>query len=206
LGASLKNVKKLVSVFPRFKNEGFSVFLNDYLTSSGISLHRFGHEIGISLYCLDGNSAWASSAVGETFITAFLRLLIHLLSIRAFAKPKKSFVIKHVGDLSKAILRSILYQLVFLIPSSLRFRLRELVWLIFRRMGGKLFLLKVPQKHFEKLESTEFYGMNFFVPSLTQKYLEFRYGKDWRIPKKKWVHHKDDGAIVPVSIFPEIRL
>jgi hypothetical protein len=37
--------------------------------------------------------------------------------------------------------------------------------------------------------------MEFKVPSPVEKYLEYRYGKDWRTPKKDYIYYKEDGAI-----------
>lgn len=40
-----------------------------------------------------------------------------------------------------------------------------------------------------------FYGMEFKVPAETEEYLAYRYGKNWRTPKRDYVYYKDDGAI-----------
>ena len=32
------------------------------------------------------------------------------------------------------------------------------------------------------------------IPSNVEEYLEFRYGKDWKVPKKEWEWWNDDGA------------
>jgi len=42
--------------------------------------------------------------------------------------------------------------------------------------------------------------MNVKVPNEAEKYLEYRYGKDWKIPKKNYIYYKDDHAIVQKPI------
>jgi hypothetical protein len=37
--------------------------------------------------------------------------------------------------------------------------------------------------------------MKFRVPAETEEYLSYRYGKDWRTPKKDYIFYEDDGAI-----------
>ena len=52
----------------------------------------------------------------------------------------------------------------------------------------------VPKQYFEKLITIKFYEDIFSIPSNVEKYLEFRYGKDWKVPKKEWEWWNDDGA------------
>ena len=37
--------------------------------------------------------------------------------------------------------------------------------------------------------------MEFKVPAKTEDYLTFRYGKDWKTPKRNYIYYKDDRAI-----------
>jgi len=54
----------------------------------------------------------------------------------------------------------------------------------------------VPMHFFEKLSMINFYKMKFPVPSPVEKYLEYRYGKGWKIPKKDYVYFKEDQSII----------
>jgi len=54
----------------------------------------------------------------------------------------------------------------------------------------------VPSHYFLDLSTTSFYGMEFRVPANAEEYLVYRFGKDWRIPKKDWTYYEDDGAVV----------
>ena len=41
--------------------------------------------------------------------------------------------------------------------------------------------------------------MKFKVPSDPEGYLAYRYGMDWKVPKKEYVYYKDDGAIKDIK-------
>jgi len=50
-------------------------------------------------------------------------------------------------------------------------------------------------EHFDTIEEMEFYGGIVPVPANVEKFLETKYGADWRIPKKQWNVALDDGSI-----------
>jgi len=52
----------------------------------------------------------------------------------------------------------------------------------------------IPNKYFKCFSTIKFYGMEFRIPHPVEEYLEFRYGKDWRIPRKNWSFSRDDGV------------
>ena len=56
-------------------------------------------------------------------------------------------------------------------------------------------LVVIPSHYFKNLSTIEFYGMEFRVPTKTEEYLAYRYGKDWKVPKKDYTFCEDDGAI-----------
>ena len=47
----------------------------------------------------------------------------------------------------------------------------------------------------EKTESITFYGKDIPVPSNPEKFIEVKYGADWRTPKKEWNVALNDGSI-----------
>ena len=57
----------------------------------------------------------------------------------------------------------------------------------------------VPARFYDRLESIEFSGKRFLVPSDPRGYLALRYGPDWQTPRKQWNYAKDDGAIIPAG-------
>ena len=64
-----------------------------------------------------------------------------------------------------------------------------------------------PAKFYDKLRTVEMYGLKWNVPFDIEDYLAFKYGKDWRIPKRKWNVWTDDGGVVhDVSLFKTLKL
>jgi len=55
---------------------------------------------------------------------------------------------------------------------------------------------KMPFKFYNELSTIKFYGMDFKIPSPVEEYLTYRYGEDWKTPKKDWRFYRDDGAII----------
>jgi len=56
-------------------------------------------------------------------------------------------------------------------------------WLCIPKRGG-IPVLAVPKKFLEKGRWVKFKGEKFLIPDPTIEYLEFLYGKDWKIPKE----------------------
>lgn len=59
----------------------------------------------------------------------------------------------------------------------------------------RLVYISIPSHFFINFSTIKFYTTEFRVPANTEKYLGYRYGKDWRIPKRDYVYYTDDGAI-----------
>ena len=52
----------------------------------------------------------------------------------------------------------------------------------------------IPKKYFKQFRKFDFLGRSFSIPELTEDYLTFRYGEDWRTPNKSWITARDDGS------------
>jgi len=63
---------------------------------------------------------------------------------------------------------------------------------LYRKVGHKEWT--IPAHYFENFDVIEFQGMFFSIPANPERYLAFRYGKDWRTPNPKW-NVKNDGGI-----------
>jgi hypothetical protein len=60
--------------------------------------------------------------------------------------------------------------------------------------GCDYFIEEIPAQYFLNLSEIEFYDFKVKVPSDKEGYLEYKYGKDWRVPKKDYVYYKDSKA------------
>lgn len=59
----------------------------------------------------------------------------------------------------------------------------------------KTHVWRVPQKYLEKFEFID--GIR--VPKNPEKYLEYRYGKNWRIPDRDWNYKTDDPTYIKIK-------
>jgi LPS biosynthesis protein len=51
------------------------------------------------------------------------------------------------------------------------------------------------KEFFDTTETINFYGGEVPVPAKAEQFIEVKYGKDWRTPKKEWNVALDDGSI-----------
>ena len=99
------------------------------------------------------------------------------------------------NKLSRSI-RSILILVSRVLPFFLRKPIATILSVIFKKFGARNISWIVPAHYFTDLASMKFYDMEFKVPSQKEQYLAYRYGDDWRIPRKQWSGYEQDGAIV----------
>lgn len=186
------NVDKIISVFPELGKKGFNVFLDFYFYKhSSIGIEKPGCNISVSLLRVSSDNAWTVGPSGDNLITKYVMPnLINVLSQRVCAaKPKGNLVAKVLKYCSS------------LLPLILKRCLCSMAWSIWKRSGGKYVAVVFPKHYFEKLETIEFYGMKFSIPSEVEKFLAYIYGTDWKTPKKEWDPAREDGTMIyPVEI------
>ena len=68
------------------------------------------------------------------------------------------------------------------------------------KIESEYVIVTVPSHFFQNLSPSLFYGMEFRVPYQVEEYLEYRYGEDWRIPRKDYIYYEEDGAIAKNQI------
>jgi hypothetical protein len=125
--------------------------------------------------------------VAVQFSIKFLRKLLDVLSFSYYGKIdfKIPFYFK---TLFKIIVN-------WTLPSLIKKHFAKIVYSVLEKMGDRAILAVIPDHYFMQLSVITFYGIDFKVPAKTEEYLTYRYGKDWRNPKKDWMYFKDNGAI-----------
>jgi len=81
-----------------------------------------------------------------------------------------------------------------LLPDWLKEKVIKILRVLYK-IYSKSIHLAIPRHYFESLPTIDFYGMKFRVPAKTKDYLTYRYGKDWKIPKRDYKYYEEDGAI-----------
>ena len=182
LGVWDNDVHRIISIFPEFNRRGFDIVLNRKLGVMEIT--RFNTKIWFCLYRRKGDYAWVVWLIRKgKWIEKIADRFKDISNVRAYVRHKESFV------------RKVKY-LSSLLPSTLKQLVTYIAWITYCRVSF-IFPIVVPKRYFEKLSTIRFYGIVFSIPSEVEKYLEYRYGSDWKTPKRKWIHYKDDGAINP---------
>ena len=177
LGTWNKNINKIISAFPEFKKRGFNVVLDRKL--AGLTIERSDVNINVDLYFERGDYAWKAWIITNGRKTeSLLRRCLNMSNLRTYAQEAGK--IKHFSSL---------------LPSILKQLITETAWLALDRLNCVVPVV-IPKRYFEKLSQHEFYGMLFRIPDDAEKYLEQRYGSDWRKPKQEWIYYRDDRAIL----------
>lgn len=188
LGTMSDNWEKIISALPELKERGFDARVRKSKIRRMhwyyLSIHRFesGGPIDVDIY-QSGEKAFLTSLVSTSTILRVLALLDSLLfHSEAHVQPRFKPIV------------NVLDRCLSLLPPKSRKSLANVVWPVLASTS-KLLLLEIPKHHFERLETLEFYGITFCVPSNAEELLELRYGKDWKTPKKEWNWIRDDGAV-----------
>jgi phosphorylcholine metabolism protein LicD len=81
--------------------------------------------------------------------------------------------------------------LVKAVKYNMKHTYRFLKWLSFKLDGCYQIKQIVPSKFYLDLKEIDFFGVNLRVPKDTKAYLEYTYGNDWKMPKKKFKYTKE---------------
>jgi len=183
-------ISKIHIASQELRNEGFKLsFSNEGMGQIGIS--KEGCPIYVDSYHLDGSKATKVWPIHhrkkriKRIIGAALDYLHRVLSDRRSVVENSHM---------PAFITKTLCKIIGVLPSSLRRGLSRTMWTMYKKIGCAIHMV-VPSYYFKNLSAINFYGMEFKVPAETEEYLAYKYGEDWRIPKRDWTYY-DDGAIV----------
>jgi hypothetical protein len=190
----LGNFDKIISLIPELEGIGFGIHLGEFKidkenSERELTIRRFGISIEICLYQIRDEKAYQILVWGPNSFSRKLKLLYQFLSQRLYIKSAKwDFFVKAINSY------------LSLLPHALRGHISNLVRRAAWRSGLKYILVAVPKYHFENLETIEFYGMRFNIPSDVENYLKLHYGENWRTPKKEWFPAREDGTMSKMGL------
>jgi hypothetical protein len=79
------------------------------------------------------------------------------------------------------------------LPRSVFFALRAFGRRTFRRSPV---VFKTPERFFSSFRTISFLGVEGLpAPRDAEGYLAFKYGADWKVPRKEWDYSRDDGSV-----------
>ncbi len=183
-----KDAEKLnpeTSAYKELYSRGFELF---YLKDK-VVIEKGGCPVNALLFRLfEGKAVRGPYPLYENMLGKFPRSIWWILTVSYHEKLK----FKKIKDI-KIFCKILLVKSTLLLPKGLRKNLSMIMQSIALRFGCRLITLSVPAHFFTNLSTIELYGMEFNAPAETEEFLEFRYGKDWRTPDKKWNTVRDDG-------------
>ncbi len=179
-----KDLEKIKPLFNEINKTGLQVCF--FEGKKHVDLVGKGFKIDINLYHLKDVKAtriwYEQNKLGD-----FLDYFIWVMLIKN-AETKTSIIPLFITKLFLKISNKL--------PVSMKKNISKTLFKIYEEKGSKSILMAVPSYFFMDLTNLEFYDMTFKVPKKTEDYLEYRYGKDWRIPKRDYIYTKDDHSIV----------
>ena len=201
LGMFEAEKRKLSRAINELRKKGFYVFYDNIIDR--LIVMRFGLRINISFYKWIAKGRYVYERAWTTrsyIIIAGLDSIRRLMLIpqRAYLDYRLRLELLHHWSFLYRPFRLILvipFKIRVAISSIMKFFIKLLAEILVKLIGGKSVAFVVPSHHFKELDTIEFYGANFYVPSDTEKYLERHYGKEWRVPKREWCWFKDDNSL-----------
>ena len=178
------DLEKITPLFDEISKIGVEVCF--FRGKKHIDLVDKGYKIDINLYHLKDNKAtrtwYAHNNLGR-----ILDYFIWILYV------KNAELITSEIPL---IFTKIFVKLSNKLPAFINKKIIDILFSLYKKRGSESIIMAVPSSFFMDLLPLEFYKMTFNVPKKTEKYLEYRYGKNWRIPKKDYNYTIDDQSIV----------
>jgi len=187
-----KDTEKIMECCELLREKGlfvdYRVFENEYLEFTHISINfdkKRSFPIDLRLFRFEGEfivkKNLGHSGKNYRILTTFRRFNKYLLYM--LSQPE------YIGD-NPPFVPNLLHRagakLIKILPESIAKRVSDAYSRFIIKLGYSKSEKKIPAKYFRELATLTYYGMEFKVPSDTEKYLEYRYGEDWRIPDKNW--------------------
>jgi phosphorylcholine metabolism protein LicD len=179
-----KDLEKIKPLFDEIKKIGVEVCFFEW--KKHIKIIEKGYEIDINLYHLKDGQATRTWHVHTKLgrIVDYFIWTIYLKNPenRKFNVP--FFITKSLVKLSN------------ILPKGMNKKILNILLKIYQKNGCRFVQVAMPSHFFKDLTTLEFYKMDFNVPKKTEDYLEYRYGKGWRSPKRDYVFYEDDQSVV----------
>lgn len=183
LGIWYSDINKVTNICKRFGKKNFKLSVNYNLITNEytvISLIKENICISINIYKPEGNNATTKwfTHIHAGYVMA------------ALEDPYEEELIKNT------VVSRVVVAFSRIVPKQFKRKILTFLQFLSINMGWyQETKLSVPRHYFDDLSNMEFYNMNFKIPANYKDYLILRYGKNWLIPNKNYIHLKDDGAI-----------
>lgn len=177
-------------------SENLKILVSNKLYDRGFKVHIYENYMNIrrgevcadiNFYHLNNDKAICYQLIDPLY--KFLNYFLHVLS-----NPYDYEVYKE-KSLKKRFIMWLIIRFSRIILPFLRKYMIKIIKIIYKKIKFKGNLWEIPVGYFINLSTIKLYGMELKVPTNTEEYLIYRYGKDWQVPKRDWVTARDDGTV-----------
>jgi len=189
LGIMRSDEEKIVATFSEIKEKGFCI-KKAPISAPEFTFRRTGYGVDIWEYYPIGQNLLATRyhELSKNLIAHILWFVWRVLA-PGYGKD----------DLPKKGLKFAMTCLVKCIVSLFRPKVQKFLIQSIRRLFIQGYYRNpkqaiVPKPYLETFKAISFYGMSFNIPFDAEKYLEYKYGKKWKVPVRKWCI-EEDGAV-----------
>ncbi len=200
IGTLSLDLDKIVLLFPEFKKRGFSVSSSKY----SVKFMRYKIPIDLSINCIQGEYMGIVWIKPISFTSKILKTMSKALAYKVYIRPKKKSITTSINHLVRSresletnvgLIQDIMAYFSSFLPHHVHEGFFHAVSSLTERSNVEFYPVLVPKHYYEKLGCIEFYGMKLNIPSDVDRYLELRYGKDWKTPRRDWDPYRDEGAL-----------
>lgn len=202
LGVWRKDFGKIASRFKNLDRNLFSLFLIGDIIGIYYKPGRF--FININTYDIQEKKALIKYFVNKQIVSYKRRGKRGSIKIRKNLTLTFKYLIwllegpLYYGDSPKFVPQIVHNNLIKIcrnIPLNWRQKQMKILEKLSLKFHCSNIVMSIPCYFFQNFIRVELYDMEFDAPCPVKAYLEYRYGKDWMIPKKNYIFYEDDQAI-----------
>jgi hypothetical protein len=170
-------------IVTKAKEHGCEVNIYDFV----ISIVKNDYVLDFKMYRKKGDILFEEKLTPKNLIGSAIGFFVHSYS------SKYSTSRKGLNSLNTLIIRIIQFSSK-LMPNFLALQLVKPLKYLYKNFLTIDSSEAVPFSLLNELEQLDFLGKSYNVPKKTEEYLVFRFGQDWKVPKKDWITARDDGG------------
>lgn len=185
LGLRYDEIDKINRCMKILKDKGFSVYYSDFMcfVDKRIpnGLLKNGCPIGLFIFPLEKDFCGYEMLMPINTPGKSMDYLIWVLNLRS-----PELKLNHGSSVPVKITKK-LTKFCSLLPENIRDKFIDIIQTTYEKTDSYHFMFSIPTRFYKELSTIKYYGMDIKVPSSTEEYLEYRYGKKWREPQKNFV-------------------
>jgi len=181
-GITDNELTKIETIKDKLIHKGFKFAYGDPMKNEIIFLKN-DVKIEMLIYHRYNEKCIYNLIITRNYVGSIIKSLIYRLNLSGDEKI-----------LSSIYLVNVLYPFINMIINRCKLiknTLENFLWKLYFKIGIQIIKITIPYNYIFPCLQIKFYDIQFPIPNKTEKYLEIRYDKDWKIPNKNWKYNKD---------------